>query len=689
MKKITALLLCLVLVLSLFAGCGPQDGTPTEPSSNTTTDPKPTDPKPTDPQPTDPQLPKLTIAEILALDIAEGVTTTEEYLVTATIDSITNPMYGAMIISDETGSIGVYNCKDNDGTFYENMADKPYKGDSVVLRCTIQNFKGEYEIKQAYIVEFKHNEVTIDPSEYTEMSIADARDTATGTKVQVSGVVASITYANGQKPAGVILVDKTGSIYVYDNQLAGRVSVGNTITICASKTYWILDNEQNNANKFGYKGCNQLESVTLISNDNGKSDFDKSWIEETTVKEIMDTPVSTDISTKLFKVTAIVRKVDGKGFVNYYINDLDDKTGSYAYSQCNGADFAWLDAFDGKFCTVYVMALNAKSTASDCYWRFLPVAAEEVGIENANINIPEHVVKYYGVGQFLPTYSGNPALELLDSVSSELLNFKDAKLSYSSSDPSIISVKDNVMNCLKSGTATITVTGTYGGKTYSEDVTITVTVQEQATSYPTVADAIAAAVGEKVTVKGIVGPSLVNQTGFYLIDETGIIAVLIDADTLKTLEIGYEVVLEGNRFYKAKNGTLGTTCISEATVLVNNYGDHEYSTKSFDGELTLAEFNKLDVNTDYTTSVFTVTATVELIETPYYTSIKLTDGGVSVNLYCSSTGQYSWLKQYAGQAITMELAPCNWSSKGNYPGCVLAVLHEDGTKTVNTLNFND
>jgi hypothetical protein len=148
-------------------------------------------------------------------------------------------------------------------------------------------------------------------------------------------------------------------------------------------------------------------------------------------------------------------------------------------------------------------------------------------------------------------------------------------------------------------------------------------------------------------------------------------------------------VLEGNRFYKVKEGaTRGNTCISDAEVVINNYGSHEYSTASFDGVLTLAEFAALDVGIDYTTSVFTVTATVELVETQFYTNLKIVDGANSINLYCSGAGQYKWLWDYAGQTITMEIAPCNWSNKNTYPGCVLAVLNADGTKTVNTLNFD-
>ena len=570
------------------------------------------------------------------------------------------------------------------------MEDKPYKGDSVTLKCNVKNFGGTMEVNQAYILDFTHAEITIDPAEYTAMTLAEARAAEKGTKVQVSGVVARITYANGYIPSGVILVDGTSSIYVYDGDLAARCAIGNTISLYASKTYWVLEGEQTNADKYGYVGCNQLEGAVLISNDEGNAAFDTSWIETTTVKEILDTPVSEDITTLIFKVTALVKRVDGNGFINYYINDLDGYTGTYTYTQCSGGDFEWLDEFDGKICTVYVTALNAKSSASGCVWRFLPVAVVDEGFDPASVNFAENAVKLYAVGQFLNKYTGNPAKELMTSVDNELLGYTGATLSYVSSDPSVISIDNYVMNCHKTGTVTITVTAEHNGVTYSEDVTIEVEIAQADVEYSTVADVIAANVGDAVTVKGIVGPSLVNQDGFYLIDETGIIAVLTDTATLATLEPGYEVVLEGERYFKSKSGgNWGNTCISNAKVVVNNYGSHEYSTASFDGVLTLAEFVALDVNTDYTTCVFTVTATVELVETAYYTNIKLVDGDVSINLYCSSAKQYKWLQQYAGQTITMEIAPCNWSSKSTYPGCVLAVILEDGSKIINTLNFEN
>lgn len=723
MKKILALLLCLVMLVSVFAGCSnetPGTTGTTEPGNTTTAPSNPTDATnpstaPSDPtdvtdpstapstpsDPTDPSNPSggtdeikvITIAEALALCGEPGNITTERYYIRGIIDSISNPTYGQMTISDGTGTINVYGTYSADGAIsYGQMTEKPYRGDEVLLHCILQNYNGTKEVKNARLIEFKHIKQEIDESAYTASTIANARKAAKGAKLKVEGIVAKITYANGMIPAGLILVDSTSSIYVYDGDLAGRVKEGNKITILAEKDYWILGDEQNNAAKFGYKGCNQLTSVVLVSNDNGKHDFDKKWIETASVKDIIDTPVSTDISTKIYKVTAQIVKAPGNGFINYYINDLDGKTGAYVYTQCNGSDFAWLDAFDGKICTVYLVALNAKSTNSDCFWRFLPVAVVDEGFDPSSVDAAEHAVKYYGIPQFQTSYSGNPALQLITSVDADLLNAKGIKLSYTSSDTSVISIDGDVMNCHKTGSAKITITGSYNGKTYSATITINVTITQSSVTYPTVSDAIGAQIGEKVTVKGIVGPSLVNKTGFYLIDETGVIAVETTAAVLETLKIGYEVVLEADRGFNnkadSKYSQYGQTCLKNATVVVNNYGEHPYPTTAFKGDISVADFYNLDITKDYTTSVFTMKATVLVVDGGYSSNIYLTDGSTQVRLYCSSASQYGWLKQYAGQEVTVEIAACNWNSKNYYVGCVLAVINADGTKTLNTLNFN-
>jgi hypothetical protein len=641
-----------------------------------------------------PEYETITIAQALELCGEPGNITTERYYIRATVKTVTNAAYGQMIIEDETGSIEVYGTYSADGELnYSALDERPVKGDEVLLHCILQNYNGTKEVKNARLIEFKKNVANVDLSTYTAATVKEAREAAVGTKVKVSGVVAAITYANGMKPIGFVLVDNTQSIYVYGGDATQQVQVGNKVEIAASKTYWILSDEQSLASKFGYNGCNQLEDAYLVSNDK-KTDnvFDKSWIEESTVKAMLDTPVTEDVTTKIFKVNALVSKVPGSGFTNYYFNDLDGKTGTYTYTQCNGNDFTWLDQYDGKICTVYLMLLNAKSTQSGCVWRFLPVAVEDNGFTFDKNLAAEHAVTYYGIPQFQTTYSGDPALEVVTSVDSKLLGFEGAVLTYSSSNTAVVDFKvegdKTIMHCGNAGKATITVKGAYNGKEYSETIEITVTSNADV-DYVNVAGAIAAAKGETVTVKGIVGPSLVNKTGFYLIDESGVIAVQTDADTMATLQLGNEVILTGVRHINTKGGTnyFGQSCLNDATVVSNAYGKHDYSTSSFVTDKTLKEVYDLDPTVDYSTSVFVVKAKVKVEESQYYTNIYLVDeNGTQLRLYCSSAKQYNWLKEFAGQEITIEVAACNWNDKNYYTGCVLAVITEDG-KVYNELNF--
>jgi hypothetical protein len=169
------------------------------------------------------------------------------------------------------------------------------------------------------------------------------------------------------------------------------------------------------------------------------------------------------------------------------------------------------------------------------------------------------------------------------------------------------------------------------------------------------------------------------------------IAVLVN-DTVEFagLEIGHEIVLKGRRerYVKAENEAtrFGQTSIVDAQILVNYYGNHEYSTAKF-VQATGSEFYALDKMVDYSTTVFVLTGKVEVTETAYYTSLSFTADGKKITLYCSGAGQYSWLTEFAGQEITVEVAACNWNDKTFWAGCALAVYTEDG-KILNTLNFD-
>ncbi len=639
----------------------------------------------------------ITIAQAIEIAKLAGETTSERYYIHATVATVTNSAYGEMIIEDETGSISVYGTYSEDGSIgYASMTDKPKKGDEVLLSCTLHTFKSNAEVQNARVIKF--NKVVLDESAYTEMTIEAARNAKEGELVKVTGVVAQITYASGMVPNGIYLVDATNSIYVFDSDLAASVKVGQTATVLASKTWWILDTETDNANKFGYKGCNQLSDAWLLETSGENiSQPDYSWVKETTVKDIIDTPFSTDITTTIYKVTALIKESVGAGFTNYYIDDLDGVTGSYVYTQCNGSDLAWLKQYDGKICTVYLSVINAKSTATGCNWRFKVLDVIDEGFTFDKADAPQFAIDYFGIDQFEAKYTADPAQELITSVSSELLGFQGVTLSYSSDNTDIVYFETAqgkvIMHCGSVyGKANVTITATLDGKTATKVVEVE-NAEAPKVDYISVADAIAATEDETITVKGIVGPSLVNQSGFYLFGEDGsMIAVrLLSKDMFASISIGNEVIIKGIRERKVdddkRDTRYGQTCIIDAEIVLNNKGDHAYSTEKFVTGKTVEDFYNLDATVDFSTTVFVLTGTIKFPSGNGQVSINDANGN-SVGFYASGSSQYSFLKQFEGQEVTLEVAACNWNNKTYWRGCVLAVRLADGSKIVNELNFN-
>ena len=640
----------------------------------------------------------ISIKEALELAAAAGeVGTSEKYYVYGTIKEVSNGVYGEMTITDGEYDLYVYGVYSADEqTRYDAMVEKPVSGDEVVLLGMLKTYKEKPEMDRGYLQAYKHNVPEIDEDSYKEATVQEAREANVGDLLKVTGVVAKITYANGMVPNGFYLVDNTNSIYVYGNDTAGQVKVGNTVTLVGEKTYYVLADEQNNAEKHGYKGCCQIFNAKIIENDLGTTEFDKSWIQETTVKDIVDTSVVVNHTTTIYKVNALVKKSVGTGFTNYYFDDLDGVTGSYTYTMCNGSDFKWLDEFDGKICTVYLSPINYKSSSSGCVVRFIPIDVIDEGFVFDQSKGAEFALKYYAEEQFLAAYDANPELNVLTVVDNELIGVKGVELTYASSDENVCYFENTndgvVFNTKNPGKAEITITATYNGVTATTIVEVECNAPVE---YETISVAAATATedGQEVIVKGIVASSLVNQTGFYLIDDTGVIAVVGEKADIQLLSSGDEVIVKGIKSHKVKDGYTGAGQINiyNAEILVNYYGNHEYSTSTFDDSKTINELYDYNYMEDHSNEVYVVKAVVRVIKTAYSTNVKLEslDGSVQLTLYCSNGGtQYAFLLPFDGQEITVELALCNWNSKTYYAGCVISVITENG-KIVNTLNFNE
>lgn len=539
------------------------------------------------------------------------------------------------------------------------------------------------------------------------MTIGEAREAAVDSLVKVTGVVSRITFANGMKPNGFIIVGDNSSIYVYDNQIAIEVAVGNKITLLAKKTMFIASKEASSAKKFGYKGACQLIDGHLLSNDEATNDLDLSFAQEKTVKEVIETSPSANITSLIYHSNALIKRVqkEGQNFVNYYIDDLDGKTGSYVYTACDGNDFAWMDQYDGKICSVYYTALNAKSTSTGVLFRFLPIKIEDNNYQFDKADAPKFAVEYYGLEQFDTVYSADPEKEMLTSVTSDLLKFGTATLSYSSSNTDLAYFKTGEdgkvifhINSGTEGTATITVTGHLDGQTdFSKTMNIKITKPVDVSLAVNVKAAIDASKGTELLVKGVIGPSLVNKNGFYLIDETGSLAVVMNStDEFNGLQIGQTVYIKGKRdlFASARNGTPSyfESCMTGCQIVKNEFGNVDYSTASFIKGKTLADLIALPVTDNYhTAEVYVITAGLKFVSTKNYSNAYLKDGDSEMRLYCTNaSSQYQWINPYVDdtKTYTMEVAVCNWNNKNYYTACLLSITDSNGNKVMNTFNFN-
>ena len=652
-----------------------------------------------------------TIAELIAMMPSDGSATTERYYVRATIKSIDNADYGSMTIEDSTGTLSVYGTYSADGAKrYSELDEKPVKGDTVLLYGTIQNYKNKTpEIKSGWIIEFTKGIPTWSEDDYTEMTIGEAREAAVDSLVKVTGVVSRITFASGMKPNGFIIVGDNSSIYVYDNQIAISVAIGNKITLLAKKTMFIASEEASSAKKFGYKGACQLVDGHLLSNDESTNDLDLSFAQEKTVKEVIETSPSANITSLIYHSNALIKRVqkEGQNFVNYYIDDLDGKTGSYVYTACDGNDFAWMDQYDGKICSVYYTALNAKSTSTGVLFRFLPIKIEDNNnYQFDKAEAPKFAVEYYGLEQFDTAYSADPEKEMLTSVTSDLLNFGTATLSYSSNNTDLAYFETGEdgkvifhINNETEGTATITITGHLDGQTdFSKTMDIKITKPVDVSSAVNVKAAIDASKGTELLVKGVIGPSLVNKNGFYLIDETGSLAVVMNStDEFNGLQIGQTVYIKGKRdlFASVRNGGTPSyfeSCMTGCQIVKNEFGNVDYSTASFIKGKTLADLIALPVTDNYhTAEVYVITAGLKFVSTKDYSNAYLKDGDSEMRLYCTNaSSQYQWINPYVDdtKTYTMEVAVCNWNNKNYYTACLLSITDSNGNKVMNTLNFN-
>lgn len=631
-----------------------------------------------------------TVSEAVELAHRLGENTTMEFKVKGTIKSFVNYYYGQVMLTDGTSDISIYGIRGlndkGEEIYFDALDYSPIVGDTVVLKGILHEFNGESEFKRCHLLSVEKTHTTPSVNEYTTMSIKDGRNANVSTKVKFTGVVAFITRTQSMNYNGFYLVDGTGSIFVYGGMSALQVKVGNQVTVIGEVEHYVYEKEAVYAAQLGYQGAIQITNTYVVENDKGEHEFDKTWIQESSVKDILDTDVKTkNITTDTFKVKTTIRKAPGNGFTNYYINDLDGKTGTYVYTSNNGKDFSYLDNYLDQILNVYVSPINCKSTVSGYVYRFIPLAIEK--IENYTFDLtqaPKFALKYAAMGQFSNEYAGDPNLVLEKSYSNSLLKFENVSFSYSSDNTALayFEKKDGNtifhVNEVEEATANITVTATYGETTATD--TIAVHYFDATKGAKNVKEAIDVAVDTKIKIRGVVSGKICNKVGFYVTDSTGSIACLVSKDDLATVFVGDEVVLEGTRTEAGKTDkntgakTITQIQMTSCDVIGIITRNNAYSTAAFE-ESTIHDLMEKE-NKEATAKIYTTSAYIEIDKSnpkypqPYLFASKEDfdkgkDGkhfiGDCMRVYNNGEKDYGFLLPFVGKQVKVEMAIVNFN----------------------------
>ena len=482
-----------------------------------------------------------------------------------------------------------------------------------------------------------------------------------------------VTYKKGNSDGlydGFVLTDGDDSIYVYGSALANSVEIGNKVKIQADFTYYITSTEESHAEKFNFDGGKQLEKGRLIENDVSLDNKISSKVFlESTIYDLANAPIENNITSNLYKVKGKVKKVVEPGFTNYYLYDPKGVGSMYAYSNYNGAEYTWLDAYDdGKYHDATILIVNAKCQPNGCYFRMIPF---EIGSEEY---IPTDMDKVEGVAiraseSFNKTYyTSENSYELENLTADEQV--PDAKIEYFSSDKSIIDVNNNklvVKN--KTGEVEITIKVTLNEIEYSKVDKVVVSKKEDY-NITSISDLRSSGKhGETYFVEGVVIDSVwtnasIDFGAYYIMDKNGdTILCYPDSENVSTeLNNGEKVIFEGKYEFAQDNPDYyqGNIKLNEVKIKFHdsqvNKLPKDFETKTIDELSALVPSNdKSLVGTVYRSEF-----TVSMVESTYYTNFYLnstTNGSskrltVYANGKSTETNSVKFLTSYVGKKCT-------------------------------------
>ena len=498
----------------------------------------------------------------------------------------------------------------------------------------------------------------------------------------VRGVVVKHNYTGQSTPyiTGFWLADKTGSIYVYGENVAKSVKVGNTVVVKGVKEYYIPQNDAGAAASVNYKGMLQLTSPEILENDNKTSlVIDKNVITTTTVKDILETPLTEDITGKIFRVKGRWSKVTPADFTNYYLNDLNRVDSIMAYTQSNGKDYKWTDPYDGK--TVEMLIIVSIGKPGVGAWRMCPVSFID---DNVQVSAQEEA-NYAAerlLNEFADTY--NTETTVTFAKEDEFLAGSNRTISSSSNQITVNNGETEnsvVISASELGKITIEASVTFDGATGTAIKEIEIVEKPKVPSTP-IAEVKEMEDGSEVTIEAVVAKvtykGSMTPQGLFLADETGTIVLRCEdnkLDLIADIKDGNKVVVKGTVAHYVKNaghasnaGYSGDLQLTNPEIIDVDTNAHEIPVTSYT-ESSITEIMNTLPSTNISSSMFIVRAKVIKNVNAYATSYNLAEvdgGAASLPLYSQNSGNdFKWLDEYEGQEVTIIVAVQNLNLKAS------------------------
>lgn len=498
----------------------------------------------------------------------------------------------------------------------------------------------------------------------------------------VRGVVVKHNYTGQSTPyiTGFWLADKTGSIYVYGENVAKSVEVGNTVVVKGVKAYYIPQNDAGAAASVNYKGMLQLTSPEILENDNKTSlVIDKNVITTTTVKDILEIPLTEDITGKIFRVKGRWSKVTPGDFTNYYLNDLNRVDSIMAYTQSNGKDYKWTDPYDGK--TVEMLIIVSIGKPGVGAWRMCPVSFID---DNVQVSAQEEA-NYAAerlLNEFADTY--NTETTVTFAKEDEFLAGSNRTISSSSNQITVNNGETEnsvVISASELGKITIEASVTFDGATGTATKEIEIVEKPKVPSTP-IAEVKEMEDGSEVTIEAVVAKvtykSSMTPQGLFLADETGTIVLRCEdnkLDLIADIKDGNKVVVKGTVAHYVKNadnasnaGYSGDLQLTNPEIIDVDTNVHEIPATSYT-QSSITEIMNTLPSTNLSSAMFVVRAKVVKNQNTYATSYNLAEvdgGAASLPLYSQNSGNdFKWLDEYAGQEVTIIVAIQNLNLKAS------------------------